>query len=231
MGDGLWIVDGPDIRFFGIPFSTRMTVVKLASGGLWLHSPIRWSEASARAVTAEGAVTHLIAPNWIHYAYVHEWNDKFPDAEVWAAPGVQKRAKKRGVPFPAARDLGGDNPWAGEIETLYVAGSAVHDECVFFHHASRTLILTDLIENFEPDRLPRWMGWLVRAGGIAHPDGRMAPDMAFTFRKGQDELRAAIRTMLDWQPEKIVLAHGRCIETDATERLRNGLGRALKEPI
>ena len=36
----VWIVDGPVIRFYGLPFTTRMTVIRLPDGGLWLHSPI-----------------------------------------------------------------------------------------------------------------------------------------------------------------------------------------------
>lgn len=36
---------------------------------------------------------------------------------------------------------------------MIVRGSSVHREAVFFHRASRTLILTDLIENFEPAKL------------------------------------------------------------------------------
>lgn len=40
-----WMVDGPAIKMsFGIttvPFSTRMTVVRLEDGKLWLHSLIR----------------------------------------------------------------------------------------------------------------------------------------------------------------------------------------------
>jgi hypothetical protein len=41
--EGLWIVDGPVIGFgylgMKFPFPTRMTIVRLADGGLWLHSP------------------------------------------------------------------------------------------------------------------------------------------------------------------------------------------------
>jgi hypothetical protein len=41
----LWMVDGPAIEMsFGmttVPFSTRMTVDRLADGKLWCHSPIQ----------------------------------------------------------------------------------------------------------------------------------------------------------------------------------------------
>ena len=43
VAENIWIVDGPEIRFryalLRIPFPTRMTVVRLPDGGLWLHSP------------------------------------------------------------------------------------------------------------------------------------------------------------------------------------------------
>ena len=37
--EDLWIVDGPRISFYGAPFPTRMTVIRLGSGDLFLHSP------------------------------------------------------------------------------------------------------------------------------------------------------------------------------------------------
>ncbi len=43
-GDQIWIVDGPEIRMdYGptsMPFPTRMTVVRLPGGKIWVHSPI-----------------------------------------------------------------------------------------------------------------------------------------------------------------------------------------------
>lgn len=57
-------------------------------------------------------------------------------------------------------------------------------EVEFFHRPSRTLVLTDLIENFEPDKLGsavmRWLTWI---GGVLDPDGQMPRDMRLTFRK------------------------------------------------
>src|SRR3546814_14492662 len=43
-GEEIWTVDGPEIRMdYGpasMPFPTRMTVVRLPGGRLWVHSPI-----------------------------------------------------------------------------------------------------------------------------------------------------------------------------------------------
>lgn len=44
----IWIVDGDliqmDKKVFKLPFQTRMTVIKLNDGKLWIHSPIAPNE-------------------------------------------------------------------------------------------------------------------------------------------------------------------------------------------
>ena len=140
----VWIVDGPAIRFYGLPFTTRMTVIRLPGGGLWVHSPIAVDEGLMADIDALGPVQCLIAPNWIHYAYVGAWQARYPEARCWAAPGVRERAASRDVAIRIDAVLGDKVPveWAGVIEQLVVAGSSSHHEAVFFHRATRTLVLT-----------------------------------------------------------------------------------------
>lgn len=218
----IWLIDGPAIRFFGLPFSTRATVVRLANGDLWVHSPTHMTENLRAGLAALGPVRHLVAPNWIHYAYIRHWQAAFPQALAWAAPGVSARAEKHGVPLRFDHDLGSaaEPPWAGQIAQIIVEGSPVHREAVFFHITSKTLILTDLIENFEPRKLVWWMRPLVRLGGIADPDGAMPRDMRLTFRSGRKRLRGAVETMIGWGPERVILAHGRWYDRDGVAELR-----------
>jgi hypothetical protein len=93
-------------------------------------------------------------------------------------------------------------------------------EVVFFHRASRTLILTDLIENFEPRKLGFVMRWLTWLGGVQDPDGAMPRDMRLTYAKRKDDLRTAVETMVAWNPERVILAHGRWYQTNGTQELR-----------
>lgn len=224
IGEDIWIVDGPHIRFYGIRFSTRATVIRLASGEIWVHSPTHLTEALAGEVAALGPVRHLIAPNWIHYAYVAEWQARFRDAASWAAPGVAERAAKHGVPGHWDNELGQAAPseWQGEIDQMVVTGSKVHREAVFFHRASRTLILTDLIENFEPDKISWPIRLVTRLVGIQAPVGQMPRDMRATFAGHRAELRAQVERMIAWAPEKVVLAHGAWFERDGVAALRRG---------
>jgi hypothetical protein len=86
-------------------------------------------------------------------------------------------------------------------------------EVEFFHRPSRTLILTDFIENFEPQKISsRFIRYLIKLGGVQDPDGQMPRDMRLTFTK--DEVRRAVETMIAWGPERIILAHGRWYQRD-----------------
>ncbi|MCV6613826.1 MAG: DUF4336 domain-containing protein, partial [Cellvibrionaceae bacterium] len=218
----------PSIRFYGIPFPTRTTVIRLADGGLWLHSPIKFSTELLDKVQALGPVKHLIAPNWLHYASLGDWAAACPEATSWAAPGVLERAQNQGFALAVDHEFGPgvEVSWADEVYWHLVGGSATHREVVFFHPQTRTLVLTDLIENFEYKKMPWWLWPLLKIAGNTHPDGKMPRDLAATFNAGRAELKAAVELMLSWAPEAIIIAHGRCYECDGVGQLRRAF-RAL----
>ncbi len=92
---------------------------------------------------------------------------------------------------------------------------------IFFHRPSRTLILTDLIENFEPARITCWhLRLLMKLGGVTDPDGKTPYDLRLTFLRHKPAFRAAIEVMLAWRPQRIVLAHGRWYPENGEAELR-----------
>lgn len=227
LGEDIWIVDGPVIDFYRIPFPTRMTVIRLANGDLFLHSPIAWTPELAAELEALGTIRHLVSPNWIHYAYIGEWAAQYPEALSWASPGVRARAESRNVEIAFDRDLQDrpDADWAAEIDQLIVHGSKVHTEVVFFHRKSSTLVLTDLIENMHGSDLPFWIRPFAWMAGILAPHGKMPLDIWMSFSGNRDKLRQALTRMLDWQPTIVVLAHGDILRENAPQRLREGFRR------
>lgn len=232
IADNVWIVDGPIIEFGmpwpKMPFPTRMTVIRMADGGLFIHSPTPITESLRAEIDALGPVRHIVGPNRIHYWWVPEWRNAYPEAEVYLAPRIREQAGDR-IDF-AAREMTERTgyPWDGEIGTLPVEGDFM-TEVVFFHIASRTLILTDLIENFEPQKLSSlFMRLITRLGGVQAPDGQMPRDMRWTYRKQRAGVREAIETMIGWNPERIVLAHGRWFKTDGTDELRRAFRWVLR---
>lgn len=228
----VWMVDGPVIRFGmpwpRMPFPTRMTIIRLGGRGLFVHSPTRLTAALKCAVDAIGAVRWIVGPNRLHYSWIPDWRNHYPDASVYLAPRIREQSKGR-IDF-AAETLQADQgyPWDAELATLPVMGSFM-TEVEFFHHRTRTLVLTDLIENFERQKLGTWfLRSLVRLGGVMDPNGSMPRDMRFTFRNRKAELRAAVETMIAWNPERIILSHGRCYERDAIGELRRAFRWVLR---
>ena len=117
--------------------------------------------------------------------------------------------------------------WAGEIDQMILRGSKIHREAVFFHRASRTLILTDLIENFEPGKVGFWFRIATRLAGIRDPDGKAPIDLRQTFRRGRAELREDVARMIGWAPERVILAHGRWYAENGTAELTRAFRWAL----
>lgn len=222
VAEDLWIVDGPVIRFGmpwpKMPFPTRMTIIRLSDGGLFVHSPTHLTEDLRAEVDALGPVRFIIGPNRIHYWWIPYWHAAYPQAAVWLAPRIHEQARGH-IDFPTREITGATGyPWDAEIATLPVTGSFM-TEVAFFHRASRTLVLTDFIENFEPGRMSWWMRLLTRIGGVSDPDGRMPRDMRLTFAKQRPALKAAVRTMIGWAPERVIIAHGRWYRRDGTREL------------
>jgi hypothetical protein len=226
LGEDIWIVDGPLVRMAylrtSIPFPTRMMVVRLGSGELFLWSPTELVEGLRSQIDVLGPVGHLVSPNKLHYVHISAWKRAYPQAIAWASPGVRERAASQHLEASFEQDLG-DEPaeaWRGDLDQLIFRGSRFMEEVVFFHRKTRTLILADFIENFEPEKVRGFYGWLVRLSGASDPDGKAPIDARLTFLGHKKEARASFERMIAWQPERLVMAHGRWYEREGVAELR-----------
>ncbi len=226
--DGIWWVDGPVIRMsygpVSLPFPTRMVVVRLRSGGLWLWSPTAPTPELFAEVDALGPVEHLVSPNKLHYAAIPAWKARYPQAAAWASPGVRERARSRKIDVSFDADLGDSAPpvWTADFEQLVFQGSHYMDEVVFFHRASSTLILADLVMALEQERVRPRLRWLLTLGGAMWP-GQTPSELRMTSWGRKPQARASYQKLLGWQPRRVLLAHGRCYLEDATAQLERAL--------
>jgi hypothetical protein len=55
------IADGPNVRDFGVMFTTRMAVVKLSDGSLWVNSPVAVQFDTLQRINQLGPVRYLVA--------------------------------------------------------------------------------------------------------------------------------------------------------------------------
>lgn len=224
VAENVWIVDSV-MRTMAVTIPVRMSVVRLRSGALWLHSPTRPTDALLRALGEFGSVRHLVAPNVVHWSFVKDWQRRFPDSVAWAAPGLRARRPVRRSGVRLDHDLSATPPaaWADDIDQTVVRGGFDVNEVAFLHRATKTLMLTDLVESFERDKVAAPLRPLVRLAGAMGPDG-MAPAhyrLAVNWRRA--DAAAAAAQLLAWAPERVIFAHGQWFETDGTARLRRSL--------
>lgn len=222
--DGIWMVDGPIIEMdfpFGtrMPFPTRMVVVRLANGDVWVHSPIAGNPNLFESVEQLGPVRHILASNSIHYWYVPEWQTQFPDATVYGPSGLEQSAKRE-ITLDKVFSDKPEAAWENEIEQLLFEGSVI-TEAVFYHKPSATLIVSDLIENFEPSKVESaWLRLLLLVTGILDPKGSMPIDLRLTFWNNRKQIADKIKRIQAWEPKHVIMAHGRPYLENGTTELR-----------
>ena len=202
--EGLWIADGPIVEVAGFRYPTRMTVIRLADGGLLVCSPVRMDDGLRAGIEALGDVRWLVAPNSLHHLFLKDWQDAYTKATTFAPPGLRK--KRPDIAFD--EDLTDTAPeiWAGEIDQIIVRGSLITSEVVFFHRPSQTVIFTDLIQHFSPG----WFsGWRALVAKLDRMTGGL-PEVPQKFRNtflNRVEARRSIRRILEWPSERVLMAH------------------------
>ena len=192
IGPDIWLAEGAVVSFYGFPYPTRMVLIRLAGGGLFVWSPIALSAELMADVDALGPVEHLASPNAIHHLFLGAWKTAYPAARLYASPGLAR--KRKDLRFDAT--LNDMPPRHGQAISNQgeAAGSFALTEIVFFHRKSRTAIFADLIENFRPGWFKGWRGWLARLDGIVMPNGGAPREWRLTFRKAA--ARAALARIL-----------------------------------
>lgn len=228
VAEGVWIVDSGPLRVLGMPLPVRMTVIRLGSGDLWLHSPTRYDGDLRAELERHGRIRHLVASNQAHWMFVQDWQRHCPDAVTWAAPGLRDRAavKKSGVRLD--RDLDETPPpdWSADMDQIIVPGAGFR-EVDFFHKASRTLVLTDLIVNMEADKMPVPMRLFSRLTGVTAPNGKAPAYLRLIIRAKRRDAAEAASRLVSWAPERIIFSHGRWFDRDAAAALRRSLAWLL----
>lgn len=219
-GPSLYVADGPTVSFFGFPYPTRMAVVRLSDGSAWVWSPIALTEELASAVEAIGPVRYILSPNKIHHLFLSQWAKNWPDARLYAPPGLAR--KKPDLHFDAEL---GDEPapeWVEDIDQVIFRGSFMMEEVVFYHRVSRTAIICDLIQHHPESEMLTWKGMLMRLDGLVGEHGSTPREWRATFlRRGP--ARAARDKVLGWKADRLLIAHGECAQAEAGPTIATAL--------
>ncbi|MCC3602250.1 MAG: DUF4336 domain-containing protein [Microcoleus sp. PH2017_29_MFU_D_A] len=224
----IWVAEQP-LRYFGLSVGTRMTVIRLANRELVVISPIQVNDTIVSQLSEQGTVSHIIAPNLYHYLFAANFKKLYPNAKFWAAPGLE--AKKPDLAIDLTIQGEANSLWKGleyvffdGFRTLSLSGFDSLNECVFFHAASRTLILTDTAFHFD-ESFPIVTQFASRAiGGYKNLSPSILERIA---TKDKEKVRESVKKVLGWDFERVIVAHGSIIETQGKQKFKEGYEQFL----
>jgi hypothetical protein len=219
LAPNLYVAELP-FRLGGVEIGARMTVVQLPEG-LWIHSPIDLAPFKAE-IDALGPVRYIVAPNKYHYLSLEEWSRAYPEALIYAAPGIKPF---KNVHIHRTLDDAPVPEWQPHLEYVLLHGSKIATEAIFFHPASRTLIITDTVQNIPPDR-----DFFTRLlGRILGTLNRFAPSRFYKLAlRDKPAARDSLEKIYSWDFDRMIIAHGQIKESGAKAALRDAYQFVLK---
>lgn len=217
IAEDVWVV-GHDLFTMGIHFPGRMTVVRLSNGDLWLHSPVPVDDALAAELAKLGPVKHLVGPNLYHHVHLRGLKERYPEAKLWAAPGLEE--KRKNLAFDGV--LGDEAPadWSSDMQQFSLHFAPKIGEVVFFHAKSATLIVTDLFMNVHECKglLSKFVFWT--EGGYKRMGATRLIRLLTKDKAAAADFAARI---IELQPSTVIMSHGRIVH----EQAGNQVARAL----
>lgn len=214
VAEGLWEME-TTVRFAGVPMPARSLIVELSAGGLMVHSPGRLDDEVRQDLDRLGPVRALVAPNRFHHLFVAAWRDAYPEAELHVAPGLT--GKRPDLGGTVLTDVSAPL-WTPDLDQHVWGGIPAVGEVVFVHRPSRTLLNTDMMHNMAHE--PRWFArtvWRLMGGY-----GKFGPTrLERWLTKDRAALRTSLDRILDWDFDRVTVAHGEIVKTGGKDLVRD----------
>ena len=193
----------------------RMTVVKLAHGGLLIFSAMSLAEDQMTVLESFGTPTFMVVPNDHHRMDAQSWKERYPTLRVIAPAGARQKVEKVVLVDATYGDFGDQS-----VRFVPVPGTAEKEAALEVHgEEGMTLILNDLVGNIRDAR--GFSGWFLRLMGFAGDE----PHIPLPIRRAMIESRGQVRDQfLTWAAlpslRRILVSHGEPIEDDPRGALR-----------
>ena len=215
LAENLW-VKTYRLPLLGTDLGRTLTIIRLSSGELVLHSMAPFSPTDLAEIRALGEPAWLVEAMLFHDTYARKGRDTFPDVPFLAPEGFNKV-----VDFTTQPLLPAPAEWSGELQAFAVAGVPRLEEHLCLHIPSRTLIVADLLFNFAPDE-KGWDRFFHRyLAGI-----KGYPGLSRLFRlciRDRSAFRTSMTALLTLDFDRIIVGHGRVIERGGKALLRRAL--------
>ena len=223
----LWVAEVP-LRYHGVEIGRRMAVVRLAGGGLLVHSPAPL-DGGLRSRLDELGEVRFVVPAGILHGHVHmaQYAEAYPGAELFGVPGLAR--KHPDLVF--ARELTGEPEpeWSADLDQTTFDGAWMGPqrlyEVEFLHRSSGTLITGDMCFNFGAG-WPALTRLLVSGPRMRR---RLGPDLVLRLGvRDKGAARRSLERILAWDFERVLPGHGDIVESGGKAELEEGYAWLLR---
>ena len=214
--DGDIFLQQHPLNLLGCRMGRAVTIIRLASGKLLIHSTADFSVQDLDDIRGLGEPGWLLEATNFHDTLASQGRAALPDIPYLVPPGFKNAESLGARPISSAADQ-----WAGEIEVIELGGMPAIREHVLFHRPSKTLIVADLIFNLDPSA-GAWTRIFLRAtAGLKN-----FPGTSRLFRlwiKDRAAFNESIDRITHLEFERVIVAHGEPIVTNAKQRFLDAL--------
>ena len=214
LADNLWLLRYK-LSLLGADLRRNVTVMRLASGDLVIHSTGPFTPQDVAAIRAEGTPRWMMDVMLRHDTFAKQGREAFPDASYLGPEGFSDV-----VGFPT-QPLVDQPEWNGELEVMTLAGLPSMKEAVVLHRPSRTLIVADLFFDFGPEE-SAWTKFLLLLAVGKHHDPGVSRPLRLAV-KDKEAFQASLATMMSWDFDRLIPGHGDVIDTGAKSRVAEAL--------
>ena len=216
-------------KYIGLEVGTKMTIISVDNNELVIISPIKINDRLLNQINEIGIVKHIIAPNLFHYLYASDFKKLFPSAIFWAGSDLKIKCPHLSIDQTLNHEGGNFN---SSLEYLFFDGFKTTTfngfeslkEFVFFHSPSKTLILTDTAYNIDNSFSP----FLQLVAKITGDFNNLKPSFLEKIATtDKEKIKESVKKVLEWNFDRVIVAHGSLIESNGKDKLRKGYEQFL----
>lgn len=196
----------------------RCTLVKTKTGVVMI-SPIKFTSDQLRQIVEFGEVTDIVSPSLIHSLFLRKATKRFPNATVWAPPGMREKFPIEKFPKIKIDKVLTQDPWPYEdqIQLQLIEGAPRMTEVAFFCKELKTIIVSDLAFNLQH---PHGLGANLLLRFVGTYKKFAVSRLWKLFIKDKDAFKKSMNGVLQWDFDQVVMAHGEVLTSNGKELLK-----------
>ena len=163
---------------------------------------------TCRDLESVGPPRALVCPGQFHDTFIDDAFGRFEEARVFGPPGVPNPWGDR--TFDGILGAEPDPLWSDTLDQALFDGGPRFREAVFLHRPSRTLIVADILGNFD-HTWPFISRLYARAGGF-YKRTRMSRSLRVLVMD-RTAARVPIARIAAWDFDRIIIGHGPIVES------------------